>query len=146
MASYSTDSNARSGLSSKERFWADERKRFEDEKNQIAEEPSVGTRALSLKSYNYTNAVNYARKNVLEDKLPRGSGTWGSFEYAGNGDCTNFVSICMYNGGIPMDYKGNDETKWFYDSMGTPGKTRSYTWPSQSWPNKRCSLVLCLRN
>lgn len=66
----------------------------------------------SLKEYKRELAAEYARNNVLKDTI---SG-FDNYESLG-GDCTNFVSACLYNGGIPMDYNGSSNTtKWYYKS------------------------------
>ena len=80
-------------------------------------------------TYNRNNAVNYAR-------------TWGygyneDYYYYSNGDCTNFVSQCMYAGGIPMNdiwhsYKGSRVPYWFiYSEMQSKYR---YNWDvSEAW-------------
>jgi hypothetical protein len=51
----------------------------------------------------------------------------------GDGDCTNFVSQCIYAGGIPMDYKGKEyeQWKWYnnsYNAAPVPkGRVASWT-------------------
>lgn len=70
-------------------------------------------------SYNINNAVNYALKwdgaglyNTAQ--YPNMDGAWS--------DCTNFVSQCMYAGGVPMDYS------WFCYK-----RNNSYPKPTTTW-------------
>lgn len=63
-----------------------------------------------LNKYNGAAAANYAIKYALESnkkyKYFKSSNEDG-------GDCTNFVSQCLYAGGAPMDY--NNVRPWWYD-------------------------------
>lgn len=67
-------------------------------KSDVIKDDGIATTNATLKSYNRTSAVTYARNNVLKETI---SG-FNNYESSG-GDCTNFVSACLYNGGIPMD-------------------------------------------
>lgn len=72
----------------------------------------------NTKSYNVNNAVSYA--------LSYSSSSSGTTSYnpkyknwAGNGgDCANFVSQCLYAGGLTMTTSGS--YVWYYDDAGTP--------------------------
>ena len=64
--------------------------------------------------YNREAAVSYARRNpaYMDYEL------WG-------GDCTNFISQCLKNGQIPMDYTGSNVLqKWYWNS----DSSRTPTW------------------
>ncbi len=58
--------------------------------------------------FNRELAVNYAKKWAL-DFNPN----YYDFSKLG-GDCTNYISQCLYAGGIPMRYSVNG---WFYTSL-----------------------------
>ena len=74
---------------------------------------------LSLQAYNPDNAVNYA----LDWAFSRNTDQWGDYDSNG-GDCTNFVSQCLYAGGIPFDTVGNPSYNqrwfWYSNSNRTP--------------------------
>ncbi len=46
-----------------------------------------------------------------------------------DGDCTNYVSQCLYAGGVPMNNTGKIDTGWWYSSSGS----LSYSWSNQSY-------------
>ena len=75
---------------------------------------------LILKGYNISRAVNYALKYALKIN-PR----FGNYEKWG-GDCTNYVSQCLYAGDIPFDDNGIDiryKWYWYSESKRTPSWT-----------------------
>ncbi|MED0678198.1 amidase domain-containing protein [Aneurinibacillus thermoaerophilus] len=43
-------------------------------------------------------------------------------------DCTNFISQCLYAGGIPMRYTGNKATGWWYRGGNSPSAQWSHSW------------------
>lgn len=65
--------------------------------------------------YNREAAVNYAEKWALY-RNPM----YYDFSLIG-GDCTNFISQCLYSGNIPMNRNKNG---WFYQSL----ESRSPSW------------------
>lgn len=70
--------------------------------------------------YNISRAVDYALTYALEMN-PQ----FGNYEKLG-GDCTNYVSQCLYAGGIPFDEEGLDvryEWYWFSETMRAPSWT-----------------------
>ncbi len=72
---------------------------------------------LLFQEYNREAAVKYARRWAL-DRNPKymDYDLWG-------GDCTNFISQCLIDGEIPMDYSGSNVLKkwyWNSDSIRTP--------------------------
>lgn len=63
------------------------------------ENAAENNRGISpFSAYNATSAVNYARKYAKDHNTSE----YPSFSLSG-GDCTNFVSQCLYAGGKPMD-------------------------------------------
>lgn len=88
------------------------KKEIQDAENGIVNDDAINFKAsrAALKSYNRSKAVSYARNNVGKSVI---SG-FANFESMG-GDCTNFVSACLFNGGIPMDRTGSNQ--WYYTSM-----------------------------
>ena len=58
--------------------------------------------------YNRELAVKYAT-DWAQDRNPN----YKDYEKWG-GDCTNFVSQCLHEGGIPFDHHGNDILKQWY--------------------------------
>lgn len=58
----------------------------------------------------------------------------------GGGDCTNFISQCLYAGGAPMDYDGI--RPWWY-KKGTTDSHKSDSW-SLTWSVAH-SLYWCLK-
>jgi hypothetical protein len=43
-------------------------------------------------------------------------------------DCTNFVSQCLYAGGLPMDYTGKRESGWWYRGRIHGRELWSFSW------------------
>lgn len=72
----------------------------------------------ALKPYNRETAVSYARK-YAKSRNPE----FYDFSSLG-GDCTNFISQCLYAGFKEMDFVG--EIPWYYKSL----LQRSYSWTS----------------
>lgn len=72
--------------------------------------------------YNRQSAVDYARRWAL-DRNPK----YKDYELWG-GNCTNFISQCLFAGKIPMDNSGDNIMKqwyWYSDSSRTPSWTGS---------------------
>ena len=46
----------------------------------------------------------------------------------GNGDCANFVSQCLYTGGMPMKWTGSARDRWYYKAIGGAYSTKSPSW------------------
>lgn len=66
--------------------------------------------------YNRNSAVEYAH-NWWNKRNPK----FLNFDNLG-GDCTNFISQCLYYGGIPM--QSSNKLGWFYNTSSN----RSYSW------------------
>ena len=71
---------------------------------------------MNIKSYDRNTAINYAKKWAL-DRNPR----YYNFDAVG-GDCTSFVSQCLFAGSKKMNY--NFEKGWYYNS----GYDKSPSW------------------
>ena len=82
-------------------------------------ESAAGSESAVLCDHDYdrTAAVAYAMDWVDPLSVIRND-TWGLYdEYGGN--CNNYISQCLYAGGIPMDTEGEDQWKWYGDSVNT---------------------------
>jgi hypothetical protein len=86
--------------------------------------------------YSRENAVNYALKYGTS---PNPAYNYFNVYGQDGGNCTNFVSQCLFNGGIPMDFKS--KVPWWYKRNGISDST-SDTW-SISWSSAH-SLYWCL--
>lgn len=78
--------------------------------------------------YNSTAAVAYARQGV-----GRRRNGWPSFDRSG-GNCQNFVSQCLYAGGVPMDSEKPGQWKCYGARLNTTYQPngRSASWASVS--------------
>lgn len=84
--------------------------------------------ALCGHDYDRTAAVAYAMDWVDPLSVIRND-AWGRYdEYGGN--CNNYISQCLYAGGIPMDTEGEEQWKWYGDSVNTrqTASGRSGSW------------------
>lgn len=84
--------------------------------------------ALCGHDYDRTAAVAYAMDWVDPLSVIRND-AWGRYdEYGGN--CNNYISQCLYAGGIPMDTEGEEQWKWYGDSVNTrqTANGRSGSW------------------
>lgn len=43
-------------------------------------------------------------------------------------DCTNYVSQCLFAGGLPMDYTGRRDSGWWYQGYSGGSERWSYSW------------------
>lgn len=77
---------------------------------------SDGSRSIL---YNRQLAVNYANEwwNMANP----------NYEHM-DVDCTNFVSQCLFAGGIPMNYTGKRETGWWYEGYEHGRERWSFSW------------------
>lgn len=71
---------------------------------------------MNTKMYNRDAAISYAKKWALS-RNPR----YYNFDPVG-GDCTNFISQCLYAGSNKMNY--NRENGWYYNN----GYNKSPSW------------------
>lgn len=74
--------------------------------NQLSSAKSPISRAATLSSYSGEDAAAYAKKYA--------DGNNSTYPHYATGDCTNFVSQCIYAGGIKMD--GSNNKSGTYDS------------------------------
>ena len=90
--------------------------RYENKKDTI-------TKTCDYK-YDRTKALNYAKKYVTNR-----NSEWSNFsEYGGN--CQNFASQVVYNGGVPMDLQGDAIWKYYGDTLN---ETKNKSGRSPSW-------------
>ena len=90
--------------------------RYEDKKDTI-------TKTCDYK-YDRTKALSYAKKYVTSR-----NSKWSNFsEYGGN--CQNFASQVVYNGGVPMDLQGDAIWKYYGNDLN---ETKSKSGRSTSW-------------
>ncbi|MGL4738285.1 MAG: amidase domain-containing protein [Cellulosilyticaceae bacterium] len=74
-----------------------------------------------LLPYDRAAAVGYAYRYAKNPNVPQ----WMNYEEYG-GNCTNFISQCLYAGGMPFDTKGRSEIEkwyWYSDKERTPSWT-----------------------
>lgn len=92
------------------------------------EEQSFSVQSSS--AYNPYKAIEYANKwvshNADGEYEPSG---YNTSEYASNvgADCTNYVSQCMYAGGLEMDPVGNNSDWWYDSKQSCPWSTVWFT-------------------
>lgn len=90
--------------------------RYENKKDTI-------TKTCDYK-YDRTKALSYAKKYVTSR-----NSKWSNFsEYGGN--CQNFASQVVYNGGVPMDLQGDAIWKYYGNDLN---ETKSKSGRSTSW-------------
>ena len=77
-----------------------------------------------MNNYNRKNAVNYALSYAL---TPNTAYRYFPLVNDTSGDCSNFISQCLFAGGAPMLYSGN--TIWWYKR----GASRNYDTWTVSW-------------
>lgn len=74
--------------------------------------------------YDRTKALNYTKKYVTSR-----NSKWSNFsEYGGN--CQNFASQVVYNGGVPMDLQGDAIWKFYGETLN---ETKNKSGRSPSW-------------
>ncbi|HWP98005.1 MAG TPA: amidase domain-containing protein, partial [Syntrophomonadaceae bacterium] len=81
-------------------------------------EMDVNKAGYTSYSYNHSAAALYAYQYGDEMHSP----PWGNYEPIG-GDCTNFASQCIKDGGVPFDSKGTYTWYWYSDSNRSPSWT-----------------------
>ena len=90
--------------------------RYENKKDTI-------TKTCDYK-YDRTKALSYAKKYVTNR-----NSEWSNFsEYGGN--CQNFASQVVYNGGVPMDLQGDAIWKFYGETLN---ETKNKSGRSPSW-------------
>lgn len=95
------------------------------------------------KGYYYRKrAVEYAKKYAMTPNTKE----WKNYEAYG-GDCTNFVSQCLFAGGIPFDHQGKFVTQkwyWYSDHYRTPSFTSADAFKTYLLNNEGFGLVAAL--
>ena len=89
--------------------------------------------------YDREKATAYAKKYATTPNL----NPWQNYTQMG-GDCTNFVSQCLYAGGIPFDNEGKTITEkwyWYSDNHRTPSWTGADAFKAYVRANKGTGLV-----
>ena len=103
------------------------KKEASSQKNNIQRDSAV--QPLSLQPYNVADAVEYAL--YWSNKGMRNP-EWGNYTGRG-GDCTNFISQCLWDGGIPFDTVGDPSynQRWFWNSE--TNRTPTWTGVNEFW-------------
>ena len=122
-----SDENAKNELDKmKENYISDFKDEVSDFKtylNRYENKEDTITKTCDYK-YDRTKALNYAKKYVTES-----NSEWSNYsEYGGN--CQNFASQVIYNGGVPMDLQGDAIWKYYGDTLS---ETKSKIGRSTSW-------------
>ena len=78
---------------------------------------SKALRLFNSHPYDRDAAVAYAMEWVDPLTVKRNP-DWFLYDGYG-GNCNNFISQCLYAGGIPMDWDGYAQWKWFDDEVDT---------------------------
>ncbi len=90
--------------------------------------------------YNYKKAVAYSYKWAGKNEIVRNS-EYSDFSQFG-GNCQNYVSQCLHESGIPMDYTGNadQQWKWYSDYVNEYGTAwgRSTSWSGTEYFYNYC--------
>ena len=91
--------------------------------------------------YDRDKAVAYSYKWVDGDKVVRNPDYSDYAIYGGN--CQNYVSQALFASGIPMDWSGNEQWKWFDDESDL---SESPTGRSGSWSGTEYFYEYCNKN
>ena len=103
---------------------------YQTEKESFNQDPQSYSSSMDVDHYyDRDSAVAYAMKWVGKTEAIRNSDEWTTYDFYG-GNCNNFVSQCIYAGGIPMDTSGDYIWKWYGD---TPDSTSAKEGRSPSW-------------
>ncbi len=80
-------------------------------------------------AYDRQKAADYANEWVSADKIVRNPDYSAYDDYGGN--CNNYISQCLYAAGVPMDYAGGSQWKYYSDEVNennvAAGRTPSWT-------------------
>lgn len=71
-------------------------------------------------TYNREAAVAYA------DRWWNGANP--EYRYFEGNDCTNFISQCLFAGGMPMESTGRRDAGWWYTGGNSPAADWSFSW------------------
>lgn len=103
----------------------EERETLADRRAQAAA-PAEGEPSGNLVLYDRDAAASYGASWI-----GRRNEDWWDYSRQG-GNCQNFVSQCLYAGGIPMDTQGDAVWKWYGEAINDLDETRGC---SASWIN-----------
>lgn len=92
--------------------------------------------------YNREEALAYARAWAYGGAARLRSRAWPAYDDYG-GDCQNFVSQCLFAGGIPMDWAGAAQWKWLGHTPNLQGKALGR---SPSWSGVKEFYAYCREN
>ena len=93
-------------------------------------------------AYDRDAAVRYGQTWSWDREEKVRNEQWENYEMYG-GDCQNFVSQCLYTGGIPMDWTGYYQWKWFGH---TPNVQPAAWGRSPSWSGVKEFYDYCANN
>lgn len=102
---------------------------------------SFKTTKTAKHEYDRDKAVAYSYKWVDGDKVVRNPDYSDYAIYGGN--CQNYVSQALYASGIPMDWSGDQQWKWFDDESDL---SESPTGRSGSWSGTEYFYEYCNKN
>ncbi len=97
--------------------------------------------ATAKHEYNRDKAVAYSYKWVSGDEVIRNPAYSDYSIYGGN--CQNYVSQALYASGIPMDWSGEQQWKWFDDESDL---SQTATGRSGSWSGTEYFYEYCNKN
>ena len=94
-----------------------------------------GTTSNTNTVYNRSDAADYA-----QDYATSYNPNYPDYnDPNGNGDCTNFVSQCVYDGGMPMRI-GSTDAYWYYNSSGRSPSWAGADYFMRHWTKVRSSI------
>lgn len=111
---------------------------FGNKKRKIIKE-KVSTTKMPKGIYKREKAVAYAKKYAVTPNAYK----WKNYTKWG-GDCTNFISQCLYAGEIPFDHAGKsvlEKWYWYSDAYRTPSWTSADAFKTYMLNNKGYGLV-----
>ena len=116
------------------------------QQEQMLEEFNANPDSYALKTtadhqYDRDKAVDYSYKWVDGDEVVRNPEYSDYSIYGGN--CQNYVSQSIFASGIPMDWNGDEQWKWFDDWSDT---SETATGRSGSWSGTEYFYEYCCKN
>ncbi|MFC7749444.1 amidase domain-containing protein [Paenibacillus thermoaerophilus] len=82
---------------------------------------AAGAMSLSLKPRPYDRE---AARQYADEYWNKRNPAYESFEV----NCTNYISQCLFAGGVPMNYTGKRESGWWYAGKSGGKEAWSYSW------------------
>ncbi|MBS7397366.1 MAG: amidase domain-containing protein, partial [Ruminiclostridium sp.] len=102
---------------------------------------SFALKTKAKHQYNRDKAVQYSYKWVDGEEVVRNPDYSDYSIYGGN--CQNYVSQSIFASGIPMDWNGDEQWKWFDDWSDT---SETATGRSGSWSGTEYFYEYCCKN